>query len=77
MDDIILRMKNMPLGVNGTTVRDIDGNYNVYINEYLTYEEQLKAYAHEIEHIEQKHFDSHYGYWICEEKATYGAEPEK
>ncbi len=36
---------------------DGNGDYNIYINADIGYDEQLKAYIHEIKHINKKHFN--------------------
>lgn len=46
----------MDLTVPGVTVLDEDGNYNVYINARLSFEERQKAFAHELRHIKKDHF---------------------
>ena len=56
MDDIISRLIELPSTVNGVTVVDADGNYNVYINSRLSADEQKRAYEHELRHIQKQHF---------------------
>ena len=48
---------NMPTKVKGFTSKNEDDSYSVFINSRLTYEQRLKAYAHEIKHIENGDFD--------------------
>jgi len=57
MDDIIVRLIDMPCSVDGTTVRDDDGNYNVYINAHTSRKMQLDVLKHELSHIHRNHFD--------------------
>lgn len=56
MDSIIIRIVDMPLSLRGATVKDENGDYNMYLNARLSDEERGKAYRHEIEHIRQGHF---------------------
>jgi len=39
------------------TVMDENSDYNIYVNSTLSQDEMKKAYLHEIQHIEKKHFD--------------------
>lgn len=48
MDNIIIRLIDMPIEVPGVTVVDPDGNYNVYLNSRGDIE---KAFVHELRHI--------------------------
>ena len=57
--DYIVRYIDLPITVKGTTVMDYDGFYNIYINSRLSYEEQKKTIAHEMEHIVRGDFFSH------------------
>lgn len=54
MNDVIVRL--IDLTVPGVTVLDENGDYNVYINARLSFEERRKAYAHELRHIKKDHF---------------------
>ena len=40
----------------GVTVQDEDGNYNMYINARLTFEERKRTVNHELNHIDKDHF---------------------
>lgn len=57
MDDVIVRLLDLPYTVHGFTSMDSDNNYNVYINSKLSKETQYRAYKHEIEHIAERHWD--------------------
>lgn len=67
MEDIIIRFIKMPMP--GVTVLDEDGNYNMYINENLTYEERQKVANHEMEHINKGHFYDDRPVTECEKEA--------
>ena len=56
MDNIIVRLKDLPCGINGVTILDEDGNYNIYINARLSYYGQQEAYRHELKHIQRDDF---------------------
>ncbi len=56
MGEIFVRLKALPLGMNAVTILDCDGNYNVYLNDRLSYDAQRDAYEHELTHIERDDF---------------------
>jgi len=56
MDCIIIRIVDMPLSIKGATVKDAEGDYNIYINARLGEDERVKTYWHEIDHIRLGHF---------------------
>ena len=58
MDEICVRVINLPASIKGVTVRDADGNYNVYINAQLSPDRQSSTLRHEMTHIERGDFDS-------------------
>lgn len=50
--DIFVRLvETLPSTVQGFTIADEDGNYNVYLNAKLSREQQQEVYQHEVEHI--------------------------
>lgn len=55
MEHEILRLAPLPARVNAVTVVDDNGDFNIYVNENLSIEEQRRAYKHELEHIRQNH----------------------
>lgn len=57
MGEVIVRLIDME--VPGVTVLDSDGNYNMYINARLSFEQQQKVYKHELRHITGGHFFDH------------------
>ena len=54
MGEVIIRLAHIP--VPGVTVLDENGDYNVYINDRLTFEQRRKVVDHEMNHIELEHF---------------------
>ena len=55
MDEIYVRCVVMPADVKGFTLPGADG-YNVYINDLLSQEDRIRAYEHELKHIQQGDF---------------------
>lgn len=56
MDDIVLRVIDLPARVRAVTVVDSQGDYNIYVNAGMSEEQRRKAYQHELKHIKNKHF---------------------
>ena len=52
MEDIFVRLKDLPYGMNAVTILD----YNVYVNARLSYDGQLQAQRHEMVHIQRDDF---------------------
>ncbi|MBR3767358.1 MAG: hypothetical protein IKL10_03850 [Clostridia bacterium] len=51
MENVFIRKIPLPFGVRAFTVPDAQGDYNVYINEKLSFEQQKKSLEHEMKHI--------------------------
>lgn len=51
MSNIIVRIIDLPCTVRGYTALDDEGDYNIYLNAKLNYEQQKRAYNHEMCHI--------------------------
>lgn len=43
-NSVFVWVKELPYGMNATTLLDEDGNYNVYLNARLDFSAQRKAY---------------------------------
>ena len=56
MEDIFVRLKDLPYGMTAVTILDEDGDYNVYVNARLSYDGQLQAQRHEMVHIQLDDF---------------------
>ena len=54
--DYFVRLVELPRTVNGVTLPNDDGTFDIYLNSFLTEDEQKTALEHEIEHIIQDHF---------------------
>ncbi|NMB40608.1 MAG: hypothetical protein GX996_01550 [Firmicutes bacterium] len=66
-----IRLINLPATVRGLTVTDPDGNYNVYINQNLAYEMQLKTVKHESNHIKNNDLYSNEPVIVLESRVNY------
>lgn len=66
---MIIRKIDLPVGVNGITVLDENGDYNVYLNARISYDSQAIAFRHEVEHIRQGHFYKYEDVSTMEEQA--------
>ena len=47
----------MPSRIKGYTAIDNDGNYNIYLNDRLSSEQQRITYLHEMAHISRGDWD--------------------
>ena len=56
MNEIIIRLLPMPVGVRAFTIPDAEGDYNVYLNSYLSVEQQQRSLRHEQMHIKGNDF---------------------
>ena len=56
MENIIIRTIPLPSAVRAFTVTDEAGDYNIYINSLLSFEQQQKSLRHEAVHIENGDF---------------------
>ncbi len=55
-ENIIVRYIPLPVSVRAFTIPDASGDYNVYINDALSSEQQKKSYEHEALHIKNGDF---------------------
>lgn len=56
MDDLIVRLVPLPSSVEGFTLPDENGDYNIYLNDSLCGPALCRAYDHEVYHIGHGHF---------------------
>lgn len=54
--DYFVRYADLPLSVEGVTVPNTDGTFDIYINALLPEDQQAETLAHELEHIRKDHF---------------------
>lgn len=57
MGEVYVRIIRLPDSVKGVTVRDGNGDYNVYINAALSPDRQKATLKHEMTHINRNDFD--------------------
>lgn len=69
MESEILRLAPLPARINAVTVVDANGDFNIYVNSNLSFEEQRRAYDHELEHIRREHFFTDKPVEECEREA--------
>ena len=56
MNENIIRKIKLPMSVRAFTIPDPQGDYNIYINEALSDEQQYESLCHEEKHIENGDF---------------------
>ncbi len=56
MNEVIIRLLPMPVGVRAFTIPDAEGDYNVYLNCRLSAEQQRRSLRHEQMHIKRNDF---------------------
>jgi hypothetical protein len=57
MDDVFVYILDMDPLIREQVVANNDGTYSVFINDYLSQEQRLKAYNHALRHIKNGDFD--------------------
>ena len=67
MEEVYVRLVRLPSTIYGVTVKDENGDYNVYINSNLSVSAQNRALEHEMKHIERGDFYSDIGIEKLEE----------
>ena len=55
MNNVFTREIELPITVEGVTVKDTNGDFNVYINSLLSPEKKAEALEHELCHIQRDH----------------------
>lgn len=58
MNDIIIRIVDLPCHIKGVTIPHLDGTYNIYINAKYSVEMQNDILRHELTHIKNFDFDN-------------------
>lgn len=56
IENVFVRQIHLPMTVRAFTIPDEHGNYNVYINDRLSTEQQYKSLEHEFSHIRSGDF---------------------
>ncbi|MBE6555773.1 MAG: hypothetical protein E7663_06060 [Ruminococcaceae bacterium] len=70
MDNVIVRVIELPDAIPAVTVLDEDGDYNIYINGRLSKDNYEDAVRHELRHINQEHFYQKKPVRVCEDEAN-------
>lgn len=52
-----VRFLQLPCRVKAFTTKNEDDSYTIILNSRLNYEQQLKSYKHELDHIQNNDFD--------------------
>lgn len=55
--DVNIQLVDMPGSIKSFVKANVDLSYTIIINSRLSHEMQMKAYAHEIEHINSGDYD--------------------
>lgn len=72
MIDYYVRTVALPITVEGVSVPNDDGTFDIYINSRLTREKQEEALAHELRHLEAEHFYVDIPLRVAEQQADTG-----
>lgn len=56
MDEVIVRLVPLPSSVEGFTIPDENGDYNVYLNDRMDDCRCRETVLHELDHIARGHF---------------------
>ena len=56
MKDCFIRLIPLPVHIRAFTIPDAQGDYNIYINENMTYEQRMRSFFHEKRHIDNGDF---------------------
>lgn len=75
MDDIIVRIIDLPMCVKGVTIPHSDGTFNIYINAKYSNDMRRTILEHELRHIKNFDFDNFDDIKIIEERAKSGTPP--
>ena len=69
MQDVYIKIIELPLKVKGVTIPNSDGYFCVFINSKLSKEEQQLAINHESMHIKLNHFYNNKPIFVNEQEA--------
>lgn len=70
MDNVIVRLIDLPDTIPAVTALDEEGDYNVYINAKLSFHNSRIALEHEMRHIKKSHFYTDKSVEECEREAN-------
>ncbi|WP_312647527.1 hypothetical protein [Aminipila sp.] len=66
MEYIQVHLLDMPTTIRGLTIYNTDDSFTIFINAKLNSETQIKAYDHEMEHINNRDYDKMYSVDVLE-----------
>lgn len=69
LEDVYVRLADMPATLYGFTRENSDGSYTVIVNSRLSPERRLKTYRHELRHIKGLDFEKEYNVDLIEKIA--------
>ena len=69
MDNVIVRVIDLPDAIPAVTVLDDNGDYNIYLNGRLSKDNYDEAVRHELRHINKEHFYKEKPVRECEDEA--------
>ena len=72
MIDYYVRTVALPITVEGVSVPNDDGTFDIYINARLPQEKQEEVMAHELRHLEAEHFYVDIPLRVAEQQADTG-----
>ena len=72
MIDYYVRTVALPIAVEGVSVPNDDGTFDIYINARLPQEKQEEVLAHELRHLEAEHFYVDIPLRVAEQQADTG-----
>ena len=55
---INIQFYNMPPGMHGAATKNEDGSFTIFLDPRDSYAQQMKGYAHELEHIRRGDLDN-------------------
>ena len=70
LDNVIIRVINLPICVKGVTVPHPDGTYNIFINSQYSIDVQRDTLKHELNHIKNLDFDNFDNIQLIEQRAS-------
>lgn len=72
MIDYYVRTVALPIAVEGVSVPNDDGTFDIYINARLPQKKQEEVLAHELRHLEAEHFYVDIPLRVAEQQADTG-----
>lgn len=69
MDDVFVYIIQMDPLVKEQVVKNPDGTFSIFINDYLSQERRIKAYDHAVSHIRNGDFDKNSDVDVIEREA--------